>query len=182
MTGFLVALAAVFPLDQAVYDWVQAHRTPTLDVVMEGLTHSGEADMVVLGLFHGALLADAFHDSLAFHHLKAAYLGMVVFAPVITLLKGAVNRPRPEPPSPRWNSSFPSGHAALSFYVAGYYTAAYPRWEMQVPLLLWASGVAASRVYLRRHWPTDVLVGGVLGWVAGRLVYRYREKIWSLRF
>lgn len=179
--GFLL-IVCVFGPDQAIHDWVQAHRTPTLDVVMETLTHSGEADMAVLGMFHGALLADVLHDSLAFSHLKAAYLGMAAFAPVITLLKGTFNRARPEPPSPRWNSSFPSGHAALSFYIAGYYTAAYPRLDVQIPLLLWASGVAASRVYLRRHWASDVVVGGILGWVAGRLVFRYREKLWNLRF
>jgi len=181
MTGAVLVLLGVWGPDQAVYDWVQAHRSPTLDGVMEGLTRSGNADMAVLGLFHGALLADAFHDTLAFSHLKAAYLGMAALAPAITLLKGAFNRPRPTPPSSRWNASFPSGHATLSFYIAGYYTAAYPRPEVQIPLVLWATGVAVSRVYLKRHWPSDVVVGGLLGWAAGRLVFRYRERLWNLR-
>ena len=180
--GVVLVLVGVWGPDQAVYDWVQAHRSPAMDATMDALTHSGNAEMAVLGMLHGALFADALHDTLAFAHLKAAYLGMAALAPVIVLLKGTFNRPRPTPPSPRWNASFPSGHAALSFYIAGYYTAAYPRLEVQIPLLLWATGVAASRVYLRRHWPSDVVVGGLLGWVAGRLVFRYRERLWDLRF
>ncbi len=182
MMGVMLCLLGVWGPDQAVYDWVQEHRSPTLDVMMESLTHSGDADMAVLGMFHGALLADAFRDTLAFAHLKAAYLGMAALAPVITLLKGTFNRPRPMPPSSRWNASFPSGHAALSFYIAGYYTAAYPRMEIQIPLFLWAGGVAASRVVLQRHWPSDVVAGALLGWIAGRLVFRYRERLWDLRF
>lgn len=63
--------------------------------------------------------------------------------------------------------SFPSGHAAAFFTLAGV-------WIMNRPLsrhICWALFAAASLVGMSRiavgvHWPTDVLGGMVLGWLA----------------
>jgi undecaprenyl-diphosphatase len=57
--------------------------------------------------------------------------------------------------------SFPSGHTAGAFVVAsliGYY---YP--AGLIPLYLWASLVGFSRIFLRVHYPSDVLAGACLG-------------------
>ncbi len=178
----LLGILLVFSPDQAGYDWVQQHRYPWLDGVMQTLTHSGDGTVALSGMLAGAILADMAGDPRAFPNLKAATLGLIGLAPAVVLLKGIFNRPRPTPPTSRWNASFPSGHAALAFYIAGYHTAAYPRWEVQIPLYLWAVGVAYSRVYLRRHWPTDVVVGALIGWTAGRLVFRHRKVLEELRF
>jgi undecaprenyl-diphosphatase len=69
------------------------------------------------------------------------------------------------PPLDRY--SFPSGHTlhAVCFTVM---LATYH------PALLWvavpfAASVAASRVVLGLHYPSDVLAGGVIGWVLARL-------------
>ncbi len=86
-------------------------------------------------------------------------------------VKVAVNRERPAPehadplislPS---SSSFPSSHAAMS-------TAAAIVLCHQVPRLapLWiamAAAMAASRVYVGAHYPSDVLAGVALGAVTG---------------
>ena len=34
-----------------------------------------------------------------------------------------------------------------------------------------ASAVSISRITARKHFPSDVVVGGVLGWLVGREVY-----------
>jgi len=89
-------------------------------------------------------------------------------------LKNLINRKRPTPPTTRRNSSFPSGHATAAFAAAAVVASAYPR--LAVPAYLAAGTVAYSRLYLRRHYPTDVLAGAAVGMIVSRLVWRYRDR------
>jgi undecaprenyl-diphosphatase len=64
--------------------------------------------------------------------------------------------------------SFPSGHAAASFAAATALTAYYPKTAPLAYTL--ATGVAASRVHLGHHFPSDTVAGAALGVAAGSLV------------
>jgi len=63
------------------------------------------------------------------------------------------------------DSSFPSGHTAGSFAAATALAAFYP--GERPLLLLFASAVGFSRVYLGHHFPSDVLIGAGLGALIG---------------
>lgn len=66
------------------------------------------------------------------------------------------------------DASFPSGHSASSFAAATAMAAFYPK---TVPVAFsMAAGVAASRVHLGHHFPSDVLVGSWIGMVTGGFV------------
>jgi undecaprenyl-diphosphatase len=69
------------------------------------------------------------------------------------------------------DSSFPSGHTAGSFAAATVLATVYPE---QRPLLLAVAGaVGLSRIYLGHHFPSDVLVGAVLGVGVGSITARW---------
>ncbi|WP_377888089.1 phosphatase PAP2 family protein [Alkalihalobacillus sp. R86527] len=62
---------------------------------------------------------------------------------------------------PLKDHSFPSGHTTAIFsVVVPYLLFVHP---LAVPLLAVASIVAISRIYLGHHYPSDVLVGALLG-------------------
>lgn len=87
--------------------------------------------------------------------------------------KVATNRQYAYDPNTRgefWEGgkSFPSGHAAASFAFASVIAHRYPnkRW-LKWSVYGLATGVSLARVGGKKHFASDVLVGGTLGYVAG---------------
>ncbi len=73
--------------------------------------------------------------------------------------------------------SFPSGHSNMSFTVA---TAIFTQnKKFGIPALILAALIAISRLYVFVHWPTDVLVGtliGICGGIASYYIINYLYK------
>lgn len=63
---------------------------------------------------------------------------------------------------------FPSGHAATAFGTATAISVALP--PLSAPAMAGAIGVAWARMRLRRHYVTDILVGGAIGILFGALL------------
>lgn len=76
------------------------------------------------------------------------------------------------------NSSFPSAHSAFAWATAAVLAQEYPsRWK-QVGLYTLATGVSLTRVLGQEHFPSDVLVGGAVGYLIGHYVYKtHHSKI-----
>jgi membrane-associated phospholipid phosphatase len=73
------------------------------------------------------------------------------------------------------SGSFPSGHAASSFALARVIADEYPGWLTSVGAYGFATLISASRITARRHFPSDVLVGGVFGYLIGGYVIRHHS-------
>lgn len=71
-------------------------------------------------------------------------------------------------------SSFPSGHATLSFALA--FSVFYYDKKIGSLFLLLALGIALGRVFVGVHFPLDVLVGGFLGFVVSFFFWRVFKK------
>ena len=71
---------------------------------------------------------------------------------------------------------FISSHAANSFATAGLLGLFLNRKAFAL-LLIWASVVAYSRVYLGVHYPSDIFGGAILGLVIAFLVHRIASPI-----
>jgi membrane-associated phospholipid phosphatase len=69
------------------------------------------------------------------------------------------------------NGSFPSNHSILAWSMASVVASEYPGWFTKAAVYGLASTVSVSRVLSEQHFPSDVLVGSVAGWLIGRYVY-----------
>jgi len=111
---------------------------------------------------------------------------------VVEALKLATNRQRPYVPPGTgkfwpddtdvysFSSSFPSGHAAASFAFARVIVEETPGhpW-LHVALYGLATGVAIARVTGENHFPSDALVGSVIGYSVGGFVYHHHSAFYS---
>lgn len=76
--------------------------------------------------------------------------------------------------------SFPSGHAGSAFSVAVPMFAKLPK-KYGIPTLIFAFLIALSRLYVAVHYPSDVLVGMVLGTVIGILAIIVIDKLYAIK-
>lgn len=69
-------------------------------------------------------------------------------------------------------TSFPSSHATLSFAYASVLAHEYNGWLTQMLAYGGATAISLARVTGQQHFPSDVFVGGAIGYLIGRHVYR----------
>lgn len=74
------------------------------------------------------------------------------------------------------HSSFPSRHSVLAWTMASVVAERYPGWLSKSVVYGLATAVSLSRITAREHFPSDVVVGSVLGWLVGRFVARRQPR------
>lgn len=75
--------------------------------------------------------------------------------------------------------SFPSGHTSMAFSTATSLSLEYPKWYVIVPAYTWAGTVGYSRMYLGVHYPSDVLVGALIGSGSAWVTYLVNKKLYK---
>ena len=112
--------------------------------------------------------------------LEFIFVAIALPGLVVTVVKRLIGRVRPSVVGPfayvpfSWRpdyASMPSGHATTAFAVAVALGALWPRAR---PLLwLYAIVIAASRVIIAAHYPSDVIAGACAGGFAALIVRNY---------
>lgn len=159
-------------------------RSPALDGIMAAV--SGLADASRLWIATAAwlaLLGGVGGRRAAIRGLASLGLTSAV---VNIPLKIFWQRPRPEAVTvgrvrPPTSYSFPSGHTASAFAFATGVGLEMP--SLLLPLLLSAGAVGCSRVYVRVHYPSDVIAGALLGVAIGaasRSLVGLLERPWKV--
>jgi undecaprenyl-diphosphatase len=138
-----------------------------------GLSELARAGVLWLGCSTGLAMSGG-------RYRRAAVDGLVGWAlaeVVAGVLKRASRRPRPRLPgsglAPR-SSSMPSAHTAAGVAYAVAAGGAAPR--VAAPLGVLAVGVGWSRLAVRRHFPTDVAAGAIVGVICGGTVVLARRR------
>ncbi|MFF0284311.1 phosphatase PAP2 family protein [Rhodococcus aetherivorans] len=168
--------------DEPVLGWMVEHRDPALTAVAIAVTEfAGPVGITLVAVVAGLFWSRRSRSALP----GAVLVGTVGVASVAeTVAKSIVGRSRPPVATQvllETDHSFPSGHvtcatALLLLVVAmlGRERSGRYRWLLAVAATTAAVFVAATRVYLGEHWPTDVLGGLLLGALAamvGATVY-----------
>ena len=179
---FLPVLLSSQNFDIDLLRKINLNRNKNLDGVFKGITNSTApvAIGVPVVLFGYGLLKK---DSVT------KYNGMYIGASVIVasgtsyLLKYIVNRPRPYVTYPdidnvtsEGSPSFPSNHTSAAFGLATSVSIVYPKWYIIAPSYIWAGAVGYSRMDLGVHYPSDVLMGALIG--AGSAYLCYKGQQW----
>ncbi len=171
-------LRAVFgelgAVDRAVYSAIADTPTPSLDAPLRILSTVANYSRIWFAI--AALLALAGGRT----RRRAALAGVASIGVTGVLNVGlkTVGRRRPDreeygvPEERRvhmpTSTSFPSGHSAAGFAFANTVGAELP--ALAFPLRVLALCVAYSRVHTGVHYPSDALVGGIVGGAAGQTV------------
>ena len=74
-----------------------------------------------------------------------------------------------------WNFSFPSFQAMLAFCAIPILSKEFPK--LKKAWIIFAFFVAFSRVYFGLHFMSDVIAGGIIGYLIGMLVIMHEKKI-----
>lgn len=158
-------LQRVHQLDTLAFLWVHVTKGFQYRHSVRIVSHTGDGPVyfvIALALF----LLETTTGHMFF------WAGIIAYAFQVSLyllLKNLIKRDRPAAKistyrawiTPSDQFSFPSGHTAAAFLFACLILHFYSLFSL--PAFIWASAIAASRVLLGVHYPTDLVAGAALG-------------------
>lgn len=181
--GAAAVVGGLFAADKPIRDFVQSHASASGKNVSDSIGAVGStttllgvnAGVIAIGLANQAYGGGSWIKEAGLVSLEAEVFAVAAVA----ALKGVTGRARPEAnlgathfrPFSGLNSSMPSAHAAASFAVASVFADRFD------PAIGWtaytlAAAVSVSRIYSDKHFTTDVVLGGLIGWGMGKFLSR----------
>jgi len=170
-----------FVLDARVAGCAAQWKHPSLDILVGLLNPIGSGVTLLAACLALAVCGRMCGWSRLEGAARLGALGFVAAGLLEFTVKHLVSRPRPD--AGLWSlgfhgpaflpdvDSFPSGHATSVFTVATAFASFYP--GLGPVLYGVAVAVAVGRVYLLRHYVSDVVAGAVIGIVMASVLLRY---------
>ncbi len=169
------AFAGLRGWDDDVTRWMADHRTPFFDGLTGVLSQAADT----FGVIAIAVVVEiVVVVQRRWSALLIVPIGLVLELLTFLTVNAIVGRPRPTVPklgSEPSTTSYPSGHTAATIVLWGavvvlFCSAAAAHRRLRpaacVVVVVLASAVGAARVYRGMHHPSDVIVGGLMGFTA----------------
>jgi len=159
--------------DKRIFSLInQQLRCKVLDIVLPKITHLGGALITITSL----LVIIAFTKGEIRLWSIEAILSLSLSHVVVHIIKKIYRRIRPYnklefvnlSSNPLRDYSFPSGHTTAGFAIAVVFS--LHSTVLAMLLLPLAALVAISRIYLGLHYPTDCIIGALLGTVSSMVI------------
>ncbi|MBE6803067.1 MAG: phosphatase PAP2 family protein [Ruminococcaceae bacterium] len=175
-------------IDVAVYSFIDKIASPALDGIFTFITHLGDTPGIIWFVLGIILLIPK----------KTRKLGILMFAGLAfsslinnVVLKEIIDRPRPYNVDPSvWTNagyeyvwpglikqssswSFPSGHTSTSIGAAFALLLGCRKKHLAIgiPAFILSLAIGFSRIYVKVHYPTDVIAGALVGLIAAVAIY-----------
>lgn len=152
--------------ENQVFLWInQRKRVTFIDLIMQHITHFGGASATIAVTLGLALFAHAHWRILAIQALIAltiSHIPVAIFKKKYPRLRPYLVLPQTRTcKKPLVDHSFPSGHTTAIFASILPFATSMPL--LALILFPLAFTVAYSRIYLGLHYPSDCMVGALLG-------------------
>lgn len=158
----------ILNIDNSILQFIQNNiRNNVLDIIMPKITSLGNAGVIWIIICAVMILKRKYRKygiMMAIALVYCAIVGNLTLKPIVArirpfdanpLIDGLlINAPK--------DFSFPSGHTMVSFSCACIILL-YMNRKIGVAALILSSAIAFSRLYLYVHYPSDVLMGMIIG-------------------
>ncbi len=175
-------------IDVAVYSFIDSIASPALNGIFTFITHLGDTPGIIWFVLGIILLIPR----------KTRKLGILLFAGLAfsslinnVILKDLIERPRPYNVDPSvWTNagyeyvwpglikqssswSFPSGHTSTSIGAAFALLLGCRKkyFAVGIPAFILSLAIGFSRIYVKVHYPTDVIAGALVGLISAVAIY-----------
>ncbi|MCY3598369.1 MAG: phosphatase PAP2 family protein [Gemmatimonadetes bacterium] len=161
-------------LDQSIRDLALDHQGALgRDLAEGGHTYGDWKRTAPILAGTGVLLGVAFDGERGVRRATSAFFGVFAGSMANTVVNWTLGRSRPRDERGvlhfdpfRGNASLGSGHTAYAFAIAAAVDEVTDGgWA--IPFYAAAAGTGLARIYGDRHWLSDVVVGGFIGWWVG---------------
>ena len=166
-------------IDFMILEWIQSHlQGAALDLLMPTITALGNGGWLFILLALVLLLSKRYRRqgcALAVSLLLCLLVGNLFLKPLFARLRpfevAGLSELLISPPT---DYSFPSGHTGVAFAFASGVSPLGKKAHTMA--LIFACIMGFSRLYLRVHYPTDVLAGALVGTLSGLLSLFFWKK------
>ena len=156
-------------LDVGILKFIYESRIAALDSSFVIFTDT--AALVAFGLPATLIIFSSLtKKSLLLKEAAYIFISVALSAILANVLKYSIDLPRPyvlypfiEKLGSGGSPSFPSGHTADAFAFAMAASLVWRKWQIVIPVFIWAALVGYSRMCLGVHFPSDVIAGALIG-------------------